>query len=211
MTPRPSYETLKQKIRELEEEAEKGNQAKEALQKSQSNLQSIFLASPIGIGLVVDRVISQVNDRMCEITGYSRAELLNRSSRLLYATDQDFEFVGREKYAQIARWGTGMVETRWVRKDGSVIDILLSSTPLNPADLSAGVTFTALDITDRKRAERELLESEQKYRTMFDHSKDAILLTQPDGEVLDANPAACAMFGRTLEEMKRVGRSGLVD
>lgn len=211
MTPKPSYETLKQKIRELEEDVAKGNQAKEALRKSESNLQSIFLAAPIGIGLVINRVIAQVNDHLCEMTGYSREELLNRSSRLLYATDEDFDFVGREKYAQIARWGTGMVETRWVRKDGSVIDILLSSTPLNPSDLGAGVTFTALDITDRKRAERELLESEQKYRTMFDRSKDAILLTQPDGDVLDANPAACAMFGRTLEEMKRVGRSGLVD
>ncbi len=211
MTPRPSYETLKQKIRELEEDVEKGNQAKDALRKSESNLQSIFLAAPIGIGLVINRVIAQVNERMCEMTGYSRAELLNRSSRLLYATDEDFDFVGREKYAQIARWGTGMVETHWVRKDGSVIDILLSSTPLNPSDLAAGVTFTALDITDRKRAERDLLESEQKYRSMFDRSKDAMLLTQPDGDILDANPAACAMFGRTLEEIKRVGRNGLVD
>jgi len=45
------------------------------------------------------------------------------------------------------------VETRWRRKDGSLIDVMLSSTPLDPADLGKGVTFTALDIGERKRAE----------------------------------------------------------
>ena len=201
MPSKSPYETLKQEIRLLEGEVEKGNQAREALRKSESSLQSIFLAAPIGIGLVINRVIMQANDRMCEMTGYSRAELLNRNSRLLYMTDEDFEYVGREKYGQILRWGTGMVETRWVRKDGTAIDVLLSSTPLNPSDPDAGVTFTALDITDRKQAERELLESEQKYRNIFDRSNDAILLTQPDGTILDANPAACAMFGRSREEI----------
>ena len=211
MPSKSPYETLKQEIRLLEGEVEKGNQAREALRKSESSLQSIFLAAPIGIGLVINRVIMQANDRMCEMTGYSRAELLNRNSRLLYMTDEDFEYVGREKYGQILRWGTGMVETRWVRKDGTAIDVLLSSTPLNPSDPDAGVTFTALDITDRKQAERELLESEQKYRNIFDRSNDAILLTQPDGTILDANPAACAMFGRSREEIRRIGRNGLVD
>jgi len=67
------------------------------------------------------------------------------------------------------------------------------------------------DVTKRKRAERELREKEERYRSLFDHSTDAILLTTPDGSVLDANSAACRMFGRTLEEIKRVGRTGLVD
>ena len=71
-------------------------------------------------------------------------------------TDEDFEYVGREKYAQIRDRGTGTVETRWKRKDGKVIDVLLSSTPVDPSDLTAGVTFTALDITERKQAEEAL-------------------------------------------------------
>lgn len=67
------------------------------------------------------------------------------------------------------------------------------------------------DITERKRAEEALRESEEKYRSLFEHSQDAILLTVPDGSILDANPAACRMFGRSLDEIKNVGRSGLVD
>ena len=56
----------------------------------------------------------------------------------------------------IRKQGAGTVETRWIRKDGVIRDILLSSTPLDPSDISGGVMFTALDITDRKNAEAEL-------------------------------------------------------
>jgi signal transduction histidine kinase len=80
---------------------------------------------------------------------------LEQNARILYPTDEDYEYVGREKYRQVHESGTGTVETRWQRKDGMVIDILLSSTPIDPADLSLGVTFTALDITERKRAQEE--------------------------------------------------------
>ncbi|MGV8080923.1 MAG: PAS domain S-box protein [Syntrophales bacterium] len=63
----------------------------------------------------------------------------------------------------------------------------------------------------RQHADENLQESEEKYRSLFDYSRDAILLTKPDGSILDANPSACEMFGRSLEGMKSVGRDGLVD
>lgn len=131
-------------------------QAEEALRYSEATLKSIFRAAPTGIGLVENRVLKRINDRICEMTGYSRDELLRHSSRMLYPTSKDFDYVGREKYAQISKWGTGTVETQWKRKDGKIFDVLLSSTPLDPNDLAAGVTFTASDITKRKKAEEDL-------------------------------------------------------
>jgi len=130
--------------------------AEESLRRSGAKLQSIFRAAPVGIGVVSNRVLLQVNERMCEITGYSSAELTGQSARMLYPTQQEYEHVGTEKYAQISERGTGTVETQWKRKDGEIIDILLSSTPLEPEDLSVGVTFTALDITAHKQAEAVL-------------------------------------------------------
>ncbi len=132
------------------------------LRESEAHLRSIFRAAPTGIGVVVDRVLQQVNDRMCEMMGYERDELVGQNSRILYPSDEEFEYVGREKYEQIRRSGTGTVETHLVRKDGQVLDVLLSSTPFDPDDHSKGVTFTALDITDRKRAEKERLALETK-------------------------------------------------
>jgi PAS domain S-box-containing protein len=138
--------------------------AEQALRESEASLRSIFRAAPVGIGMLTDRVLRQVNDCICEMTGYSRNELLDQNARILYPTREEYERVGREKYVLIREQGTGSIETCWQRKDGKVIDVLLSSTPLDPADWSIGVTFTALDITERKRAERERASLEEKLR-----------------------------------------------
>ena len=134
----------------------------EALRKNENLLSSIYRAAPTGIGMVSNRILMTINDRVCEMTGYTREELIGQSSRLLYPSDADFERVGVDKYEQIHKTGTGTVETRWRRKDGTILEVLLSSTPIHPQDLSAGVTFTALDITERKQAEqiREKLQAQ---------------------------------------------------
>lgn len=128
----------------------------EALRESQEHLQAIFRVAPTGIGVVKNRILTRVNQRVCEMTGYEEGELLGQSARMLYPAQEDFDFVGREKYRQIKEKGTGEVETRWLRKDGTVIDVLMASTPLDPEDLSQGVTFTATDITERNSIQAEL-------------------------------------------------------
>ncbi len=135
--------------------------AERALAASEARLQSIFRAAPTGIGLVSQRRILDVNARVSEMTGYTREELVGQSSLMLYPSEEEFAFVGEEKYRQIALGGTGTVETQWRCKDGRIIDVLLSSTPLDLEDLDKGVTFTALDITERKELEARLRQSEK--------------------------------------------------
>jgi len=133
----------------------------EEMRKRENLLNSVFRAAPVGIGVVTDRVIVWTNDKMHQMTGYGPEELREKSARMLYPTQEDYEYVGTEKYRQIQEQGTGTVETRWVRKDGKVIDILLSSTPIDLQDLSKGVTFTALEITERRELEEQLRQSEK--------------------------------------------------
>ncbi|NHB69074.1 PAS domain S-box protein [Perlabentimonas gracilis] len=128
--------------------------AVDALRASQERISSIFRVAPIGIGVVVNRVLTEVNQTICDITGYAKEDLLGQGAQILYPTKEEFEYVGKEKYRQIAEKGTGSVETAWQRKDGAIINVLLSSTPIVKGDLSQGVTFTALDITQRKQTER---------------------------------------------------------
>jgi len=166
----------------------------ELLKTSEQRLQSIFRAAPVGIGLVVNRVIMQANEELCRMTGYSAEEMLGKNARFLYPTDDDYEFVGREKYEQIRKYGTGTVETRWKRKNGEIRDILLSSTPLDLADLSAGVTFTAVDLTPlrRARAERDRL---------FELSLDMLCVAGMDGYFRVINPSWSRTLGWSIEEL----------
>jgi len=165
--------------------------AEDALKESEERLGSIIRVAPIGIGLVSGRVILEVNDYICQMTGYTKNELVGQSSRILYPSTEEFDRVGKEKYAAIEETGTGIIETRWKRKDGKKIDILLSSTALNPVDLKEGVTFTALDITKRKRAEEEL----HLFKDLVEHSSDAIGMSTPEGRHYYQNQAFNLIFG----------------
>ncbi|MBN1346598.1 MAG: PAS domain S-box protein [Phycisphaerae bacterium] len=131
------------------------SRAEEALRRNEATLRTVFRAAPMGIGLVSNRIFGWTNDEVSRMTGYARADLDGQSARMLYETQEEFERVGREKYEQTRKSGVGTVETRWRRRDGRVIDVLVSSSVIDPADLSAGTVFTAVDITDQKRAAEE--------------------------------------------------------
>lgn len=133
----------------------------EVLRASEQRLQSVFRSAPVGIGVVSNRIFQHVNQRVSEISGYSESELLGRSARLVYPSDEEYEAVGRIKYEQIHRQGTGTVETRWKRKDGAIINVLLSSTLIDPDDMQKGVTFTVMDITQRYILEEQLRQAQK--------------------------------------------------
>jgi len=202
MADKLTIKELEQRVKKLEKEMVFYKQLEASLRESEATLRSIFRAAPTGIGMVSDRVIKQANERLCTIIGYTREELLGKSSRILYGTDEDFEYVGREKYAQIRERNIGTVETRWQRKDGTMIDVLLSSAPIDINDLSIGVTFTALDITSRKQVEKNLRESEEQYRSLFQNNHSVMLLVDPKtADIVDANPAAVSFYGWSYEAL----------
>ena len=139
-------------------------QAEMELHRREAQSRSILRAAPIGIGMLVNRVFLEVNDTMTSMTGYSAEELIGQSTRMLYLTQADFEHIGTEKYRQILESNIGAVETRWRRKDGQIIDVALSSSPIVAGDLSLGVTFTAQDISATKQAEHKRQAHEAKLR-----------------------------------------------
>jgi two-component system, cell cycle sensor histidine kinase and response regulator CckA len=180
-------------------------QAEVALRKSEEKHRSILRAASIGIGVVVDRILTEVNDYLCNMTGYSKEELLGKNARVLYPTQEHYETVGEEKYRQITETGTGTVETQWKRKDGVVLDILLSSTPIDRDDLSSGVTFTALDITERKRAEDALRTSEERFRSLVESSSDWIWEVDAQGRYTHVSSKVREILGYAPAEV--IGRS----
>jgi PAS domain S-box-containing protein len=94
-------------------------------------------------------------------------------------------------------------------KDGRWYHV--SNTLIRKFDGRVAKQAMITDITERKKAEEDLRESEARYRTLFENSMDALLLTVATGEITAANPAACTLFGTSEEELCRIGRGGIID
>ncbi len=200
MAKKPTYEELEPRVQESVQETSEHKQTEKKLRDTKEYLQSVFRVAPIGIGVAINRVFKQVNKRICEMTGYSERELIGRNARILYPSNEDYETVGREKGKQLGIHGTGTVETRWKRKDGFIIEVLLSSTPMDLNDLSKGVTFTALDITERKKVEEALRKSEIKHKVMLKNIPGMVYSAHPDwsAEII----SGCEMIsGYTADEI----------
>ena len=130
--------------------------------------------------------------------GYAEEELLQKNSRCVYPSDEEYERVGRDKYAQIEATGVGEVETVMCHRDGHTLNVLLRSVPLDGTDLSAGTIFTALDITQRKQAEEEL----HLFHNLFDQTKDALFVVDAEtADIVNFNLEACRSLGYSREEL----------
>lgn len=186
-------EVLEMKLKEKEKRA-----GELLLKESEEKLQSIFSAAPVGIGLTVNRILMEVNDTFCKMTGYARTELIGKSSEMVYVTNEEYESVGVEKYRQIKKKGTGSVETRFRCKDGRILNVNLSSAPLDKHDLLKGVTFTVLDITERVRAEEALNWEKSLVYSLMSTLPDRIYFKDLNSRFIRINKAQANAFN--LEE-----------
>ncbi len=162
-------------------------EAERAIARSEKELRAIIAASPIGIGRIRDRVIEWANAAMCSITGYTMDELTRGSTRMLYERESEFERMGKVLYRDFQG------ETKWVTKDGQVLDVLVQLSPME----GGAYIFTATDITRLKRAESTL-----KF-TQFsvDNAADSIYWIDSTGSIAYVNDSACLSTGYERHEL----------
>lgn len=140
------------------------------------------------------------NESFARILGYaSREEILARRACEFYTSPAPRqEFCARLK----ANGSVTNFEKCLQRRDGSALWVLDSVNLLNGENGTPGlIEDTVVDITERKRVEQELRDSEEKFRALFEGSRDAIGITTPTGKFLDANQAWLDLFGYTRQEM----------
>lgn len=162
MKPKPTYEELVKRVLDLENEAANCRFAEESLKKSNEVVNSILSACPIGIGLVENRIIKRVNEAMMKMFRFdSEADYSGKSARIVYATDEDFLYIGDYIYHRFKAGKEAVLDTTFKRKDGTTFLGHLKVSTLYPPDPMQRATFTISDISWRKKAEKDLLQKEK--------------------------------------------------
>ena len=152
------------------------------------------------------RLIS-VSDAWLAKLGYSRDEVLGRPSSDFLTVELRREHAIRDVLPDFFRLGRcDNVQYQMVRKDGGVIDVLLSavlySGPPGHGPMSLAVIT---DVTALKQTRRQLAESEARYRGLVEDQSESVSLATPEGELRYVNHAHASFYGKQPEEM--VGRN----
>ena len=92
------------------------------------------------------------------------------------------------------------------RKDGTSFNVEIHATPFTYKG-KPHLLAIVRDITEQVQAEQQLREKEAQYRGVFEAASDAMVITNLDGFVIEANPAACKMYGYTYEELLGLHRT----
>ncbi len=178
-----------------------------ALHKSEESLSSIFRTVPVGISVVTNRILQTVNDRYCDIFGYSRQELVKDSIKKLYISEEEYVRCGKSIYGQLDQSNVSSVNARMVRKDGTEICVLMNSTLLSTSDDGFTIISSILDITDQKRTEEQLRASEERFKALHNASFGGITI-HDKGVILDCNQGLSDITGYSVDEL--IGMDGLL-
>lgn len=185
--------------------------AEEKLKDSESRFRGAFENAAVGASMVdLKGGFLRANHLLCDILGYSEEELLTKTfSDITHPDDIDIELT---KMKNMIRGETDYTafEKRYISKDGHEITILLSPALIRNEE-GEPQYFVSLwqDITNTKKAQEALLESEEKFKNLFESATDAIFILDMKGNFIDINRAAHQRLGYTREEMLQMHISEL--
>ncbi|MEI6883465.1 MAG: PAS domain S-box protein [Bacteroidota bacterium] len=185
--------------RKLAEEALRVNEEKHRI-LLQTAMDGFWLADNKG-------QILEVNGTYVQMSGYSADELVTMKISDLEVVESEADTVIH--FQKILSQGEDRFETRHRRKNGTTYNVEVS-VQYKPVDGGLFVAFIR-DITERKKAEQALAESEEKYRVLLNGSIYGILAADAETrQFLFSNPAICKLFGYTDEEFRRLNIGNLV-
>ncbi len=195
--------------RTLESEIAERARAEEALTAGEERVR-LIVENALDAVIVMDRtgIVTGWNHVAETTFGWSHAEAVGQVLASLIIPQQ-YREAHSQGLQRFLATGEGAVLNRRIeitalRRDGSEFPVELAITPLRAGDR---VTFSAFvrDISDRKRAEAALRESEERFRLIMTHANDAILYLDLRGTIRWANPQAGVLAGRPMPEL--IGRT----
>ena len=179
--------------------AQKRHEA-EDLSLQKALLEQLFECAPEGIVVQTnDGRILRANIEFCRMFGYDPGEVIGRElDDLISSGEERAEATALSRH--VAAGGSFNIESFRRRKEGSIIDVSILGTPIQVEGGQVGVYVIYRDITEKKRAEAALVESESKFRAVADTAESAIYIHTSE-RFLYVNRASEAITGYTKEEL----------
>lgn|GEM_PF-2719326 len=189
---------LQQRIAELEAAVSKN---KPSTDDGGATFKDVVITVPAGLAITSSRVVEWTNDYLLALVGRQKEEVLGKDSRIFYDSDERYQEVGSKFYAELRAKGKAGMETAFRHKDGRILNIYLTGAPLDRKDISSKIIFCALDITESKKAERLLQESQQHFQAIFDSTLYFTGLMTPEGFLVEANQTALGFIEAKIENV----------
>ena len=146
-------------------------------------------------------LISYVNEAFEQLTGYSKEETVGKTWRqVVNISEDEFQRAQKSVLDCLEKGANSDVELTITSKDGRQVPVLVSHSSIKTADGETLVVGVARDISERRRMDQALRESEAKYQAVVEQSHEAVAIVQ-DGVFRFANRAMVAVFGYSLEEL----------
>ncbi len=179
--------------------------AEEELRESRRMLETILAAVPVGIHLARDRRIQWANEAWRRTFGFEREDqYAGQSARILYAGEREFDLVGDKLEGDLVSGDVTIIEARLRRLNGTTFDAIMRIAALDPGDVTRGIIAAIADVSETKRAQEALRESERKYRATFDNAAVGIGLVDGYGRFIEVNEFLASFLGRTQDEMRNL-------
>jgi len=146
--------------------------------------------------------IIDVNSALENMTGLRKEALIGEHASLLISEDEETRKRFRKKASELFEKGNTSYESSLKRRGGKYIEVDVNTSLIKDekGDYIAGVSIFR-DISERKKAEREIRETKEFLENLFKTSNDAILVTDPKGEITMVNDAMESMVGYSRDEL----------
>lgn len=175
---------------------------KESVQRLQTLQSSILSAIPHALVGLKERTIFFANEAVEEVFGWKIDELVGKNTRVLYRTDAEYEEIGMRFYTMLEKQRTHIEDFPCRRKDGREIICKMSASVIGKKLADKGIVIMYEDVTRLKKVESDLIESEQKYRALFENSGTAMFITEGDVNISLANAGAEKISGYSRSEIE---------